>query len=84
MCRGSTVFYDWVYINALHRQSSLSDQIVHYKSFTDIEFNPKKQLNCQAYSAALYISLNKSNLIDQALKSPEDFLDLVRSKRNRI
>ena len=32
--------------------------------FTDIEFNPEKSLNCQAYSAALYSSMVKNKILD--------------------
>lgn len=68
-----TFFYDWLYINALHKNKKLSKEILNYQSFTDIEFNPKKSINCQAYSAALYLSLIGTNKIDEALSSPESF-----------
>jgi hypothetical protein len=45
-----TAFYDWIYINALHRQHHLAEQLLSYNAFTDIEFNPAKSINCQAYS----------------------------------
>lgn len=48
-----TEFYDWLYIGALYQQLELLQQLVRYDCFTDIEFNPKKSLACQARSAAL-------------------------------
>ena len=45
----------------------LADEITNYNGFTDIEFNPKKSINCQAYSAALYSSLQHSGLLKKSL-----------------
>lgn len=68
-----TFFYDWLYINALKQNESLAKEILNYAGFTDIEFNPKKSINCQAFSAALFVSLSYNNLLFKALESPEDF-----------
>lgn len=74
-----TVFYDWVYINALHSQQELAKRLLEYNAFTDIEFNPKKSINCQAYSAALYISLQNRGILNDVLESPERFIEVIRS-----
>jgi hypothetical protein len=57
-----TAFYDWLYLNALDANPDLSEALAHYEAFTDIEFNPAKSLNCQAHSAALYVSLRREGL----------------------
>ena len=62
-----TMFYDWLYMSALHQKALLSKQIVKYNAFTDIEFNPKKSINCQARTAAIYVSLNQLGLLEDAL-----------------
>ena len=69
-------FYDWLYLNALLQNKEISDQILSYDAFTDIEFNPKKSYNCQAYSAALYKAalLRKYNL--KEIKDPRAFKEL--------
>ena len=77
-----TVFYDWLYLNAVNQKlSSDSDllfkKILDYEAFTDIEFNPKKSLNCQARSCAIFVSLVKKNLLNIALESREAFLDIL-------
>ncbi|MGL4871695.1 MAG: DarT1-associated NADAR antitoxin family protein [Aeromonas veronii] len=72
-----TAFYDWLYINALYKQPHLSEQLLTYSAFTDIEFNPERSINCQAYSLALYVSLYRRNLLEQALSSQQEFLQLV-------
>ena len=51
-----TFFYDWLYINTLLKNEELLPQVVKRDSFTDIEFNPEKSINCQAYSVALLVS----------------------------
>ena len=50
-----TVFYDYIYINAVKYTFSLDEikQITNYTHFTDIEFNPKKSINTQAKSVAI-------------------------------
>lgn len=73
-----TAFYDWLYINALKKQSvEMIDEILSYSAFTDIEFNPEKSINCQAYSIALFVSLHKQCLLDEAVASKESFLSIV-------
>lgn len=72
-----TAFYDWVYINALIKNPELADDLDAFDGFTDIEFNPEKSLNCQAHSAALYLSLRRAGTLDYAMSSPTHFLETV-------
>lgn len=72
-----TFFYNWLYINTLSQQKKLSEEILEYNAFTDIEFNPEKSINCQAEAAAIYVSLCKSDLINDALSSVESFEKIV-------
>ena len=71
-----TLFYDWLYISALHQNQNvhLANLLMEYDAFTDIEFNPEKSLNCQAYSAALFKALAARGLVAEALSSREDFI----------
>lgn len=70
----TTVFYDWLYLGALKQQPELAEQLAEYDGFTDIEFNPERSLNCQAASAALYVSLLKRKELDSTLASAKAFL----------
>ena len=70
-------FYNWLYINALNLDKELSEKIMEYSAFTDIEFNPRKSINCQACAAAIFVSLKKCGLLSEALKSPQTFLNVV-------
>ncbi|EAA3717222.1 hypothetical protein CWX89_003182 [Salmonella enterica subsp. enterica serovar 4,12:d:-] len=72
-----TAFYDWLYISALRKRTELAEQIVEYNAFTDIEFNPERSINCQAYSAALYVSLFRLGILDEAISSKESFLETI-------
>ncbi|MBV6423678.1 MAG: hypothetical protein NAOJABEB_01481 [Steroidobacteraceae bacterium] len=74
-----TAFYDWLYINALKKQPSVTDQLLGYSAFTDIEFNPERSINCQAYSVALYVSLHRRGLLEKATSSKDAFLQTVGS-----
>lgn len=75
-----TAFYDWIYINALIQNGDLAKQLLKYDAFTDIEFNPKKSLNCQAKSAALFVSLHYSSTLDFVLQSPHLFIEHLKEK----
>ncbi len=75
--RPRTFFYDWLYINTLHSHEELTSEICRYSGFSDIEFNPEKSENCQAFSAALYVSLVRFGELEQALKSKDSFRELL-------
>ena len=72
-----TAFYDWLYINTLAKNPELMDEAGLYDAFTDIEFNPEKSLNCQARSAALYVSLRREGLLEEAMSGRETYLRLL-------
>ena len=72
-----TAFYDWLYINALKKLPHLTEQLFDHPPFTDIDVNPERSINCQAYSVALYISLHKRGLLEKAISSREAFLHIV-------
>lgn len=75
----TTAFYDWLYINALHLHQELAEYVLQHRAFTDIAFNPERSLNCQAYSAALYVSLHERRLLTaDVLARKEAFLEAVR------
>lgn len=73
-----TYFYDWLYINSLLNIENIYSKIEKYDAFSDIEFNEKKSINCQAYSLALFSSIarniNTSDLVK--LKDRNFFLSL--------
>ena len=75
--RPSTIFYDYIYINALLENEDLAQKILQYRAFTDIEFNPKKSLNCQARAAAEFVSLTLSGQIEK-VRSFDSFLRLFQ------
>lgn len=72
-----TAFYDWLYLSALNQNKKLAQNLLNFDAFTDIEFNPVKSINCQARTAALFVSLTKKNMLSDVLKSQENFLTLL-------
>lgn len=72
-----TAFYDWIYINAIHRDPKAATAILAYAGFTDIEFNPERSLNCQAGSCALYAALEGRGWLDDALESFDRFRGIL-------
>jgi hypothetical protein len=76
-----TAFYDWLYINALQQQIRQGDAVMDYAAFTDIEFNPKVSINCQARSVALYVALRRLGILGQALESSSAFIAYLAGAR---
>ncbi len=70
-------FYNWIYSSAMYSHQDLIKQLSEYDAFTDIEFNPKKSLNCQARTVAILRGLMKANMLDIAMESPKAYLDIV-------
>ena len=75
-----TSFYDWLYINALNQDEEIKELLVEFQAFSDIEFNPKKSLNCQAYSTALFVSLVKTGMLHSALASFDEFKLILKDE----
>lgn len=71
-----TAFYDWLYLNALYH-SPCKEQVLNYSAFTDIEFNPMKSVNCQAYSVALWCALRQRQLLTAAIPPRDAFIALI-------
>jgi len=74
-----TIFYDWLYISSIYPHREWCKRLDFYAGFTDIEFNPFRSINCQARSCALFLSLMKRNSLDEAAKTPCDFIRVVSS-----
>jgi type I restriction enzyme M protein len=79
-----TLFYDWIYLNALSQKSNLLEILTEYDSFTDIAFNPKKSINCQARSVAIAVSLYKKDIFYDALSDRELFKNTIYQVENKI
>ena len=74
-------FYTWIYLIGLTQNKKLSESLLPYEAFTDIEFNEKKSFNCQAYSAAFYVSLVKNKKMSlNKIQSPVDFKSIAPKK----
>lgn len=72
-----TLFYDWIYCQALYSDKELMSLIINYDFFTDIEFNHEKSLNCQARSAAIFVSLYQKGLLEECLADIVKFEECV-------
>ena len=83
----TTVFYDWLYLNAIfpHRVwlKNRVDGEKQYAGFTDIEFNPGKSVNCQAKSCALFVSLMREGKLEQYLDTPTAFIAAMSAHSSR-
>ena len=68
-----TIFYDWIYMTALFKENNLHTEIEKYDAFTDIEFNPRTQTNCQARSVALFIQFKRLGILQEVLSCKKEF-----------
>ena len=73
-----TAFYDWLYIHALLANPQLAEEVKEFDAFTDIEFNPNRQINCQAAAAALYISLCRTGKLEEVMSDRNLFVSHCR------
>ena len=64
-----TLFYDYIYIRALMQHPEVSSDLINYDLFTDIEFNEKRGLNCQARSCAIYSYMLRTGTVDMYMSS---------------
>lgn len=60
-----SLFYDYIYLNAVLENKELAQKITEYSGFTDIEFNPQKSTSTQAKSAAVYVALSNLGLLEK-------------------
>lgn len=72
-------FYDWLYIRALAGHSAWIEDNIHYDGYTDIEFNPEKQVNCQARAFAEFKSLAARSKLDAAVTDFDYFASILPS-----
>lgn len=70
-----TLFYDYLYLNALLENPDKAKVLLDYDGFTDIEFNPERSRNCQAKSCAAYVALKNLGLLDK-VRDYESFKEL--------
>lgn len=70
-------FYDWLYIRALVEHADWIEKNVHYDGFTDIEFNPSKQVNCQARAFAEFLSLLSRSKLQEAASDFDTFAEML-------
>lgn len=78
-----TAFYDWLYCSFLWDHREWATKLYAYAGFTDIEFNPHRSINCQARSAALFLSLMKRGDLDAALQSSTTWVQRLLDSRYR-
>ena len=79
-----SMFYDWIYINALYRNKEVFTQLTKYNAFTDIEFNSEKSKNCQARAVAIAVSLYKRGLIEKYLGDKKLFKTIYNGTKQTM
>ena len=75
-----TMFYDYIYISALLQSNIDIVKIADCDIFTDIEFNEKKQINCQARACAIYAYMLRNRSVEYYMSSKERFKELYSAR----
>lgn len=70
-------FYDWLYIRSLAMHVDWINENVSYDAYTDIEFNPEKQVNCQARAFAEYKSLVAKSELEAVVQDFKYFSSML-------
>ncbi len=73
----ATAFYDWIYIRALRARAEGPEGLAGFAGFTDIEFNPKRAVNCQARSCATFLALRARGWVDEPVRSFDQFRGML-------
>lgn len=78
VANSESYFYDFLYFRALGENFSQREigQILQYEIFTDIEFNHKVSINCQARSCALFHYALLNDKVDFYMANKENFKGL--------
>lgn len=66
-------FFDWIYVNALYQHEELHEEILAYDMITDITYSMNSMFASSARACAYFISLYKTELLEEALSSKEAF-----------
>lgn len=80
-----TAFYNWLYMTALSQsEPPVLQELKRFSAFSDIAFNPKRSINCQARAVAVYVALNNSvpNL-QQTLDDWDSYMEIMTGPKNR-
>jgi len=72
-----TAFYDWLYLRSVSHATEFLSQVQSYAGFTDIEFNPKRSINCQARSCALAVSLIRRKQLTSFSRYPRRLFEAI-------
>lgn len=81
-----TAFYDWLYLTALWRkQSGLAEKLKPFKGFSDIFFNPKLSINCQARAVAAFVAWHRIAPLDESkISNWNYFLECVSGRKRLL
>ncbi len=77
-----SMYYDYIYMLGLYSHKEYHDELNNYDIFTDIEFNPKKQLNTQARAVAIWNTLYRNNMTG-IIESQDEFKRYYKSIFNK-
>lgn len=75
----SLLYYNWLYLTALMEHPGLAKEVLKQDAFCDVEMSPEPNSMCQARACAIYSSLARLGLLDQA-KTFEGFKNLMMAE----
>ncbi len=68
-----SLFFDYIYISALHDKKEIHEELMTYDMITDVTYQMGRMFASSARACAYFISLKKTNLLEEALESPDSF-----------
>ena len=78
-------FYNFIYLRSLNELGSEKSDILCHDGFTDIEFNPKKSINCQAEAVSTFVGISRAGLdLKHISKDKEPFLKIVYPTKPKV
>jgi len=64
-CNPKEAFFNYIYMTALMGNASISDELLNYDAFSDIEFDPTTGVNCQAKAAAEFVGRRRAGVLNK-------------------
>ncbi len=71
-------FFTWLYIQGLMQRVGTIEELAKYDGFTDIYFNPKKTINCQARAVAQAVSMYRMGRLGEIMSSRKSYLEFAK------
>jgi|LFRM01.1.fsa_nt_gb hypothetical protein len=73
-----SLFFDYIYISALHQQKEIQEKLLEFDMISDVTYQMGKMFASSARACAYFISLKRTNKLESALESLDSFKKIYK------